>query len=93
MTNLLNSCEKTENLPESGESEISDLDCSGLLNVSDESNVVVNKDSDPKLEQNSCVGKRRAITSCSASGNAQKLINLEILQQMQTIGKSKDKSA
>ena len=90
LTNLLKSCEKAENLPDSGESEISDLDCSGLLNVSHGSDVVVNKDLDPEEEQKSCVGKQLAMTSCSASGNAQELINREILQQLQTIDKRLD---
>ena len=36
LTNLLKSCDNIENLVGSGESDISDFDCSGLLNVSDD---------------------------------------------------------
>ena len=70
--------------------DISDLDCSGLLNVSDESDVVVDRKTDPVNDQSSCVGEQHATTSCSATGNAQDLINHEILQQLQTIGKRLD---
>ena len=40
--------------------------------------------------QSSCVGQQQATSSCSAMGNAQELINREILQQLQTIGKRLD---
>ena len=48
-----------EKLTGSGESDISDLDCSGLLNVSDDSDVIVDKKSDLVQDQSSCVGKQR----------------------------------
>ena len=36
LTNLLKSCDNNENLVGSGESDISDFDCSGQLNFSDD---------------------------------------------------------
>ena len=87
---LLKSCDGNEQLTDSGESDISDLDCSGLLNISDELDVVVDRKKDPVNDQSSCVGEQQATTSCSATGNVQDLINHEILQQLQTISKRLD---
>ena len=84
---LLKSCDNNDKLTGSGESDISDLDCSDLLNVSDESDVAVERKPEPVHDQSSCVGEQQATTLCSATGNAQDLINCEILQQLQTIGK------
>ena len=55
----MKSCDNNEKLTGSGESDISDLDCSGLLNVSDDSDVIVDKKSDPVHDQSSCVGEFR----------------------------------
>ena len=88
--NLLKFCESNEKLVSSGDSDISDHDCSGLLDVSDDSDVVVDKNSDPENGQSSCVGEQQATSLCSTMGNAQDLINREILQQLQTIGQRLD---
>ena len=87
---LLKSSDNNEKLPDSGESDISDLDCSGLLNVSDDSDVVVDRKADLVHDQSFCVGDQQASASCSAMGNAQELINRETLQQLQSIGKRLD---
>ena len=83
LANLLKSCANNENSVAHRESDVSELDCSGLLNVSDVSDI--EKNPDLAYTQSSCVGKQQATTSCSATGNAQELINREILQQLQLI--------
>ena len=50
-----------------------------MLNASD--------DSDVAADQSSCIDENQATTSCNAMTNSQDLINREILQQLQTIGK------
>ena len=84
---LLKSCDNNENLNGSESSDISDLDCSGLLNVSDDSDVAVNSKSDPANGQSSCSDGNQATTSSHVGTNSQDFINREILQQLQTIGK------
>ena len=82
LTNLLKSGDNSKNLVRSRESDISDLDCLGLLNVSDDSDDTGDKKLDPVFEQSSCVGEQQATSSCSAMGNAQDLINREILPKI-----------
>ena len=78
-----------ENLPESG-SWISVILIALIAQVSDDSDVVVDRKVDPVHNQSPCVGDQLASTSCSAMGNAQELINRETLQQLQSIGKRLD---
>ena len=86
---LLKYCDTNKKLNGSESSDISD-DCSGLLNVSDDSDVAVNSKSDPANGQSSCSDENRARTSSYVGTNSQDLINREILQQLQTIGKRLD---
>ena len=87
---LLKSCDANKKSNGSESSDISDLDCSGLLNVSDDSNVAADSKPDPVHNQSSCFDENQATTSSNAMTNSQDLINREILQQLQTIGKRLD---
>ena len=86
----MKSCDTNEKLNGSESSDISDLDCLGLLNVSDDSDVAVTSKSDPANGQSSCSDDNQATTSSHVGTNSQDLINCEILQQLQTIGKRLD---
>ena len=85
---LLKSCDANDKSNGSESSDISALDCSGLLNVSDDSNVAAKPDL--VHNQSSCFDENQATTSSNAMTNSQDLINREILQQLQTIGKRLD---
>ena len=87
---LLKSCDTNEKLNGSESSDISDLDCLGLLNAYDDSDVAVTSKSDPANGQSSCSDENQATTSSHVGTNSQDLINREILQQLQTIGKQLD---
>ena len=79
-----------ESDPNSSTSEISDLDCSALLNMSDNSDKnEVN--SGPNSVDVGVAGSQQAGTSSSDDCNAQILINQEILSQLHQISQRLDK--
>ena len=71
-------------------SDISDLDCSALLDMSDNS---LKNDTNPDLKSIAgvSVGSQQAVTSSNDDCNAQILINQEILSQLHQISQHLDK--
>ena len=74
---------------ESDTSSISNLDCSAVINMSDTSDIVENKISDE--DKNIGTGSHQANLTGSYGSSVQMLVNQQILEQLQQIGRRLDK--
>ena len=90
LNTLLNSKQSIDNSDsESVVSNISELNCSAVINMSDSSDLCGNKMSDE--DNGTGTGSQQASSSGSDDCNVQMLVNQQILTELQQIGKRLDK--